>query len=388
MKDIRIAAILPVEAEYSERLLEGAVDYCSENRHIKLIEVSFSRNIPPKFEHEPPFDAAMLWLNRRDRWPVELIGKKIPLINTSGDWPHKQIPSLCYRGEDIEKLLVEHLQKQGYKDLLYIAYEREPESQSMVKALGFQKHAASLGLSAAVESVGLPDNVWEDREMLLSPAMSSRLRDIISELDLPMGISCENDYLGFHVCRIAKDLGISIPNDLGVVGQCDYRIARSCTPPLSTVPQGAGLGWQAFKRLDEWLTHGKRPKSITKLSPPPIVCRESTGGGQAHLGVLRQASQIILNEACEGITVGEIAERLSILPQTLTKLHKRAFGITVGEEIRRQRIRMAKHYLETTSHTVTMIAGMCGYNQQSKFSSFFKRQTGISPLQYRRKKED
>ncbi len=388
MKDIRIAAILPIEAEYSERLLEGAVDYCSENRHIKLVEVSFSRNFPPTFESEPSFDAAMLWLNNRDRWPAELIDMKIPLINTSGDWPHEDIPSLCYQGEDIEKLLVDHLHRQGYRDLLYLAYDSEPDSQSMLTAQGFQKYAATLGLPVAVESVGLPDNVWEDHEMLLTPAMSNRLRAIISNLAFPVGIGCENDYLGFHVCRIASDLGISIPQDLGVVGVCDYRIARSCTPPLSTVPQGSGLGWQAFKILDEWLTKGKRPKMKMRLSPPPIVCRESTGGGQAHLGILQKSMQIVVNEACNGITVGEIAERLSILPQTLTKLHKRAFGITLGEEIRRQKVRTAKHYLETTSHSVTMIAGMCGFNQQSKFSSFFKRQTGASPLQYRQRQQE
>lgn len=387
MRDIRIAAILPIEAEYSERLLEGAVDYCSDNRHIKLVEISFSRNFPPTFDDQPSFDAAMLWLNNRDSWPTELIERGIPLVNTSGDWPNDNIPSLCYQGKDVEKLLVDHLHRQGYRNLLYLAYDREPDSQSMLTALGFKEYASSLGLSARIESVGLPDNVWEDHEMLLTPAMSDRLHEIISKLSTPVGIGCENDYLGFHVCRMAKDLGISIPKDLGVVGVCDYRIARSCTPPLSTVPQGTGLGWQAFKILDEWLTKDRRPKMNMRLSPPPVVCRESTGGGQAHLGVLQKAMQMVVNEACEGITVGEIADSLSILPQTLTKLHKRSFGITLGEEIRRQRIRVAKHYLETTGHSVTMIAGMCGFNQQSKFSSFFKRQTGLSPLQYRQRQQ-
>lgn len=69
---------------------------------------------------------------------------------------------------------------------------------------------------------------------------------------------------------------------------------------------------------------------------------------------------------------------------TLNHKYRVAFGITPGQAIRNERTNYAKHYLAETDHSISEVAGLCGYSNQSKFSNFFKRETGITPMQYRK----
>jgi len=46
-----------------------------------------------------------------------------------------------------------------------------------------------------------------------------------------------NDHTAIGVLQLAQQLGLSIPDDIGVVGFDDIHMARSFTPPITTVRQ-------------------------------------------------------------------------------------------------------------------------------------------------------
>jgi LacI family transcriptional regulator len=91
------------------------------------------------------------------------------------------------------------------------------------------------------------------------------------------------------------------------------------------------------------------------------------------------------DHACEGLTVKDLARVVHVSQQMLATRFKDVVGRSPGEGIRRVRMERAKHYLVTTHLTIANIAGLCGYSEQSKFTNFFKRETGVSPSEFRKK---
>ncbi len=55
--------------------------------------------------------------------------------------------------------------------------------------------------------------------------------------------------------------------------------------------------------------------------------------------------------------------------------------------IQRQRLDLAKQYLENTDAKISQIAEFVGFRDEFYFSNWFKEKTGVSPLFYRREKQ-
>jgi LacI family transcriptional regulator len=165
----------------------------------------------------------------------------------------------------------------------------------------------------------------------------------------------------------------------------DFSVARLGNPPISTIPQpGQLVGYKAMELLHHLVAGHEVPSLRPILPAPPIIERESTGAGMLADERFQRIRRRIQEHACEGLTVGELVAKEPMSQFTLTKLYRRLFGRTPGEEIRKVKAERARHYLRTTDFAVERIATMCGFEQAGKFSKFFKRETGLTPSAYRR----
>jgi len=70
--------------------------------------------------------------------------------------------------------------------------------------------------------------------------------------------------------------------------------------------------------------------------------------------------------------------------QTLINRFRMYTGKTPTEYITRFRIKKAKDFLINTDFSIGQIAELCGYENVYYFSNVFKKETGISPLKFRR----
>jgi AraC-like DNA-binding protein len=187
----------------------------------------------------------------------------------------------------------------------------------------------------------------------------------------------------FRLIRPADALGLRIPEDVAVLGLGNFRAADCCNPPLSTIPlPGERIGHHAFAVLDRRLSGESGFPSYLPVEPPPIVARQSTGGDFAR-DPLHRVLALITARACEGLTVREIAAAVSLSTQALNARFLQRFGRSPGEEIRRAKVATAKRHLADPRLSIARIADLCGFNQQSKFSNFFRRETGFSPRAWR-----
>jgi AraC family transcriptional activator of pobA len=83
-------------------------------------------------------------------------------------------------------------------------------------------------------------------------------------------------------------------------------------------------------------------------------------------------------------TVHFYADKLNITPKHLSEILKKQTGKTAGDWINESVILEAKVLLQNQSYSVAQISDFLNFSDQSVFGKFFKSNTGITPLEYRK----
>ena len=100
----------------------------------------------------------------------------------------------------------------------------------------------------------------------------------------------------------------------------------------------------------------------------------------------RQFTELLGEHYKHERSVGFYARQLCITPKYLTTLIKRISGLSVSEWIDNYVILEAKTLLKYSNMSVQEIAYYLNFPNQSFFGSYFKRNAGMSPSQYKAKK--
>ena len=111
---------------------------------------------------------------------------------------------------------------------------------------------------------------------------------LLTRADRPDAIIAAVDRQAIGVLGAAEELGISVPDELGIVGEGDTVLARNAHPPLTTIdPRAAELGAQAIAVVRRILDDGSRPtRPINLTVRTRLVARASTArNGTASDGI-------------------------------------------------------------------------------------------------------
>ncbi|MGZ7441469.1 helix-turn-helix domain-containing protein [Paenibacillus sp. TH7-28] len=92
----------------------------------------------------------------------------------------------------------------------------------------------------------------------------------------------------------------------------------------------------------------------------------------------------IFNHIFERITVHTLAQLVRLHPVYLSHLFKKETGLPLNQYIQREKIREAQKMLVQSDLSVTEISGLLQFNDQSYFTSIFKKLTCVTPKQYRK----
>ncbi len=101
-------------------------------------------------------------------------------------------------------------------------------------------------------------------------------------------------------------------------------------------------------------------------------------------GLLLQAKDYIEAHYQRNITLEEIAEEVGLSSYYLSKLFKEHFQITFVEYVTHTRLTKAKDLLLDDRISLKEIALTIGYKDPNYFSRVFKKETGLSPSEYRK----
>lgn len=98
---------------------------------------------------------------------------------------------------------------------------------------------------------------------------------------------------------------------------------------------------------------------------------------------IRAAIRFVEERFREPIGIEQIAQHIHITPAYLSRLFRKAMGMTFIDYLSQRRIAEAKDLLKNTAMKMSDIAFEVGYSHQSYFGRKFKQVTGQTPFEYR-----
>ncbi len=108
------------------------------------------------------------------------------------------------------------------------------------------------------------------------PGGKVAMKKMLALQDPPTAVFCSNDYMALGAMKGARECGLSLPQDMSIVGFDDIQIASYVVPGLTTIHQPAyEMGKQGAKLLFR-LMEEKQGKPVQTMLESSLVVREST----------------------------------------------------------------------------------------------------------------
>jgi AraC-like DNA-binding protein len=85
----------------------------------------------------------------------------------------------------------------------------------------------------------------------------------------------------------------------------------------------------------------------------------------------------------KNLSLSDYSGMIGVTPNHLTQTVKLLTGKTSSQIIKAKQLLEIKRLLVHTNLSVSEIANQLNFEDQSYFTKFFKRETGITPIQYR-----
>ena len=98
--------------------------------------------------------------------------------------------------------------------------------------------------------------------------------------------------------------------------------------------------------------------------------------------IIEKSLKYIKEHLTEDLSLGSVAEKMSISPIYFHNTFKTSTGKTLRDYVEEQRIKKAINLITTTNYNLTQIAYECGFSSQSYFSYVFKRKMNVTPRDY------
>lgn len=107
----------------------------------------------------------------------------------------------------------------------------------------------------------------------------------------------------------------------------------------------------------------------------------------SHQSPIKKALEYIDYNFMKNITVLDIAEEINFSKFYFIRMFKNEIGKTPYQYILETRLNHAKHLLTKTDAQIKQVAKEAGFRSEENFHYTFKKENGITPLQYRKKEE-
>jgi LacI family transcriptional regulator len=375
----QVAVLVDTSRSYGRDIVRGVRRYVAEHGPWSLyLEPRDLRSRFPDWLKDWPgdgilsrtVDAALLRQLKATRLPV------IELRTTV--LPHS-FPFVGMDNSIVGTRVAEHLRNRGFQR--FACYLDTSEAFFVERCDFFAKTLRAHGFECSVFKSSRRLR-WDEHQHALS--------DWLVSLEKPVGVFAVNDQLGFWLLDAARRAGISVPEEVAVVGaENDNMLCDTASPPLSSVRlRGQAVGYEAARLLDAWMKKQRIPKPGENhlLPPGDIVVRQSSDIVAVEDPRIAAALRFIRQHATEQIDVARVARETALSRSVLERRMKAFIGRSPGEEINRIRFAAVEKLLMETDLTLDAIAARCGFTHPQYMAEAFRKRTGITPGEFRRRR--
>jgi LacI family transcriptional regulator len=301
-----------------------------------------------------------------------------PAVDVSAARLLPDLPWVETDDEAIARAAAEHLMERGLRHFAYFGDDRFNWSkwrQDHFVRIARERGGECCAVYTATRSSGRD---WEREE--------NELAGWIQGLPKPVGVMACYDIGGRQVLDACRRAGVAVPDEVAVVGvDNDGLLCELSDPPLSSVePDARRTGYTAAEILDRLMRGRRVPVLSHRIPPIGVVTRQSSDTMAVADGDVAEAVRFIRENACSGISVKDVLQRVPLSRRALETRFVKAVGRTPHAEVERVRLERAKHLLAATELPVYEVARRTGFRYQEYLSVAFRRYTGVSPTQFRK----
>ncbi len=309
----------------------------------------------------------------------------LPVVNVSSlefkDW---SFPKVVSDFEKVGQLSAQHLLSAGFRRFGFCATKHSFKNMRTVRE-SFVEELRRHG--SKVDFLQLPNGDFvTDREQ-------DKILEWIHQHDLPMavlGISVKAPYAVVSACRAGN---IHVPEDVSVLSTAsvDELVLQIIQPNIScVVTADTTIGFEAARYLDQIMSGRESADKPSSILVPPlrIEVRASSDIMQVSDPLVKKALLFMRENAYRGIQVGEVAAEAGLSRRSLEIRMKRAINRSPAQELRQLKFDLASRLLSSSNLSVPDVATRSGFGTVEHFIVFFKKISGLTPLQYSKKFRD
>ncbi len=317
---------------------------------------------------------AQIWGNEVDD---NIAASGVPAINVSAALANTRLPAVVVDDRMAGAQVAKYFLARGYR---HFAYRSSPYPVALSATRG-------IGFVSVVHAAGYEVSWYGDHPAKLPPgAVRARGETTLWLRSLPRPtalLSC-HDYLAAELYGAAVATGISIPEQISLVGIDDDPGTHYAMMGISSIPlPGLDIGKTAATMLDR-LMAGSPLAARTALMPiGEVITRTSSDCFAMDDADVLKAVKFIRENATQGINVSDVVNAVALSRRTLERRFRESMGNSPKNEIRRVQIEHAKYLLSRTQMSVSEIACAVGLQDRSLLSNIMRVTVGVSPTQYR-----
>ncbi|MBW8002785.1 MAG: helix-turn-helix domain-containing protein [Planctomycetes bacterium] len=284
------------------------------------------------------------------------------------------LPTIVVDSYGIGQMGAEHLLERGFRHFAYCGYSTIPSS--VERGRGFIDRIKKAGYETFAYE--LTSQQWDTDEC--------SKWDWLKTMSKPFGLMAYHDNSALFAIESCKIFGLEIPNDVAILGvDNDEFFCDLATPPLSSIETGTELaGYEAAELLAKFIAGKKMNNEQVVVRPLRVITRQTTDILAIEDEQISQAIRYIREHSRHLIQVNDIARKVGLSRRVLYNRFHEAIGHSVHDEITRVRTEQIATLLIGTNMPITKIALDLGYSDADHIARYFRRNKGISPLQYRK----
>ena len=384
-KTFRIAVQVETNRAHGRSMLEGIADYALTRSDWRLEAVEPGALVDQANLRR--YDGFIVRV-MDDRTADALAKSRKPVIDTYGRIDTSPIPFIRLDDDAIAKHADDCFAEHRYTRCAFCGFRGLRFSEARSRA--FAKSVRARGGICEIYDGGaarLRETAVRNERMDASRD-DAALRHWIRTLRKPVAVFCCNDLRAFQLLKACSDANVSVPNDVAVLGVDNDKVLCTFTnPPLSSIDTNPfALGQTAAQMLDGLLATPKTlPPPATLHQPCRVVERVSTEFYPMKTPWLSDALVYIRQHLGEGISAENVIAHLGYSHTTVGKAFRAELGLSIQQEIIRQRRERACRLLKETSRTAADIAAECGYPSAQYFAHIFAEHFGTTPDVWRKR---
>ena len=375
----RVAVLVDTSTTWGRRIHTGIHNYDRKHGPWRLFVEA--RGVEEKMRVPPEWRGDGVIARVSDtELAQELKALRIPVVNVSAiQVPGPNFPRINTDLTSSARLAAEHFLERGFRHFAYfsllgLSYVASHQ-QAFAEAVG--KSGGDFATYTTQPVVGAEPDWSLDL---------NRLGKWLKSLPLPLGILAWNPSSAREIIYACQQTQLVVPEEVAVLSSTyDELLCELLQVPISGILVPAEqIGYRAAELLAKLMRGGCPPDKPVLLEPQGVKARQSTDALAVSDPALVKALSFIRENAMRPVQVNDVALHAGVSRRLLERRFLKALGRSPASAIRRAHLERAKSLLGETDISIFDVAEAAGFGSLEYFAMLFHRQTGMTPLRYRR----